>query len=379
LRTALPDTTIIVISGQEDISTALELIRFGAYDYIVKNDQTKERLWNIINNIRNTVALVDEVKILRQQIDDKYELQNLIVGNSEQLKQVFQLINKAANTNINVSLTGETGTGKELVAKAIHFNSPRANKLFVAVNATAIPHDLMESELFGHEKGAFTGAISTRIGKFEEASGGTLFLDEVADLDFSIQVKLLRVLQEREITRVGSNQIIPIDVRIITATHKNLNEEVRVGLFREDLFYRIMGLPISLPPLRERGNDILLLAKQFLDSFCTLNKLSKKTLSVPAKEKLLAYRYPGNVRELKAVVELAAVMTENDQIEVEDISFTASRTPVDLLDQDCTLEEYNHKIIRYYLNRFDNNVVETAKRLDVGKSTIYRMIKEGKL
>jgi len=379
LRMALPDTTIIVISGQEDISTALELIRFGAYDYIVKNDQTKERLWNIINNIRNTVALEDEVKILRQQIDDKYELQNLIVGNSEQIKQVFQLINKAANTNINVSLTGETGTGKELVAKAIHFNSPRANKLFVAVNATAIPHDLMESELFGHEKGAFTGAIATRIGKFEEANGGTLFLDEVADLDFSIQVKLLRVLQEREISRVGSNQIIPIDVRIITATHKNLTEEVRVGLFREDLFYRLMGLPISLPPLRERGNDILLLAKQFLDSFCTLNKLSKRTLSVPAKEKLLAYRYPGNVRELKAVVELAAVMTENDQIEVEDISFTASRTPVDLLDQDCTLEEYNHKIIRYYLNRFDNNVVETAKRLDVGKSTIYRMIKEGKL
>jgi two-component system, NtrC family, response regulator AtoC len=379
LKSKAPDSEIVIVSGQEDINTALAMMRFGVYDYIVKNEETKERLWNAVHHIRNKVTLEDEVKHLRLQIGDKNDLRNMIIGNSEQMNHVFNLISKATTTTINVSLTGETGTGKELVARAIHLNSSRANRPFVAVNATAIPRDLMESELFGHEKGSFTGAINTRIGKFEEASGGTLFLDEIADLDFSIQVKLLRVLQEREITRVGSNQIIPIDVRIITATHKNLSEEVRVGLFREDLFYRLLGLPIQLPPLKDRGNDILLLAKQFLDSFCSLNKLSKKTFSVAAKEKLLAYQYPGNVRELKAVVELAAVMTISDQIDVDDISFTATRTPVDLLDQDCTLDEFNHKIIRYYLDRYDNNVIETAKKLDIGKSTIYRLMKEGKL
>ena len=379
LKSKVPESEIVIVSGQEDINTALAMMRFGVYDYIVKNEETKERLWNAVHHIRNKVTLEDEVKHLRLQIGDKNDLRNMIIGNSEQMNHVFNLISKATTTTINVSLTGETGTGKELVARAVHLNSSRANRPFVAVNATAIPRDLMESELFGHEKGSFTGAINTRIGKFEEASGGTLFLDEIADLDFSIQVKLLRVLQEREITRVGSNQIIPIDVRIITATHKNLSEEVRVGLFREDLFYRLLGLPIQLPPLKDRGNDILLLAKQFLDSFCSLNKLSKKTFSVAAKEKLLAYQYPGNVRELKAVVELAAVMTISDQIDVDDISFTATRTPVDLLDQDCTLDEFNHKIIRYYLDRYDNNVIETAKKLDIGKSTIYRLMKEGKL
>ncbi len=379
LKSKVPESEIVIVSGQEDINTALAMMRFGVYDYIVKNEETKERLWNAVHHIRNKVTLEDEVKHLRLQIGDKNDLRNMIIGNSEQMNHVFNLISKATTTTINVSLTGETGTGKELVARAVHLNSSRANRPFVAVNATAIPRDLMESELFGHEKGSFTGAINTRIGKFEEASGGTLFLDEIADLDFSIQVKLLRVLQEREITRVGSNQIIPIDVRIITATNKNLSEEVRVGLFREDLFYRLLGLPIQLPPLKDRGNDILLLAKQFLDSFCSLNKLSKKTFSVAAKEKLLAYQYPGNVRELKAVVELAAVMTISDQIDVDDISFTATRTPVDLLDQDCTLDEFNHKIIRYYLDRYDNNVIETAKKLDIGKSTIYRLMKEGKL
>ena len=379
LKSKVPESEIVIVSGQEDINTALAMMRFGVYDYIVKNEETKERLWNAVHHIRNKVTLEDEVKHLRLQIGDKNDLRNMIIGNSEQMNHVFNLISKATTTTINVSLTGETGTGKELVARAVHLNSSRANRPFVAVNATAIPRDLMESELFGHEKGSFTGAINTRIGKFEEASGGTLFLDEIADLDFSIQVKLLRVLQEREITRVGSNQIIPIDVRIITATNKNLSDEVRVGLFREDLFYRLLGLPIQLPPLKDRGNDILLLAKQFLDSFCSLNKLSKKTFSVAAKEKLLAYQYPGNVRELKAVVELAAVMTISDQIDVDDISFTATRTPVDLLDQDCTLDEFNHKIIRYYLDRYDNNVIETAKKLDIGKSTIYRLMKEGKL
>ena len=379
IRAVLPDAMVIMISGQEDITTALNLLREGVYDYLVKNEETKDRLWNAVNNIRKNLALRDEVQALREQIDHQFDLQHLIIGNCEPMKKVFTLIAKAASTNINVSVSGETGTGKELVAKAIHYNSQRSRKPFVAVNVASIPRDLIESELFGHEKGSFTGAVATRIGKFEEANGGTLFLDEIADLDLALQVKLLRVLQEREVSRIGSNQVISFDVRIIVATHKNLNEEVVAGRFREDLFFRLLGLPVELPPLKERGNDILLLAKHFLDAFCSSNKLHKKNFNSAAREKLLNYRYPGNVRELKAVVELAAVMTDNDAIDAEDISFTAARTPSDLLDQDLTLDEFNQKIIRHYLGRFDNNVVDVARRLGIGKSTIYRMMKEGKL
>lgn len=379
IRAILPDAMVIMISGQEDITTALNLLREGVYDYLVKNEETKDRLWNAVNNIRKNLALRDEVQALREQIDHQFDLQHLIIGNCEPMKKVYTLIAKAASTNINVSVSGETGTGKELVAKAIHYNSHRSRKPFVAVNVASIPRDLIESELFGHEKGSFTGAVATRIGKFEEANGGTLFLDEIADLDLALQVKLLRVLQEREVSRIGSNQVISFDVRLIVATHKNLNEEVVAGRFREDLFYRLLGLPVELPPLKERGNDILLLAKHFLDAFCSSNKLHKKNFNAAAREKLLNYRYPGNVRELKAVVELAAVMTDNDAIDAEDISFTAARTPSDLLDQDLTLDEFNQKIIRHYLGRFDNNVVDVARRLGIGKSTIYRMMKEGKL
>lgn len=379
LKNLSPETAVVVISGQEDISTALNLIRQGAYDYFVKNEETRDRLWNAVNNIRKNVALTLEVKQLRAQVGNKYDLSQMIVGNSDEIKKVFDVIRKAAATNINVSLSGETGSGKELVAKAIHFNSLRSAQPFVAVNVASIPKDLIESELFGHEKGAFTGAIQSRVGKFEEASGGTLFLDEIADLEIALQVKLLRAIQEREVTRLGSNKAIPVDVRIITATHKDLAAEVKAGNFREDLFYRLLGLPLHLPPLRARMNDVLLLSRYFLDAFCSSNKLHRKSFSQQAKDKLMSYRYPGNVRELKAVVELAAVMTYSDVIDVDDISFTAARTPTDLLDQDLTLDEFNHKIIRHYLDRFDGNVLEVARRLEVGKSTIYRLIKEGKI
>jgi len=379
IRELSPDTAVVVISGQEDVSTAISLIQSGAYDYIAKNDEARERLWVVVNNIRQKAELLSEVRQLRRQFGKQYDLQHLIIGNCEAIKKVYALVAKAAATNINVSVSGETGTGKELVAKAIHYNSPRAAKPFVAVNLSSVPIGLAESELFGHEKGAFTGAVVTRPGKFEEADGGTLFLDEVADIDMSLQVKLLRVLQERALNRVGGNRLMPVDVRLIVATNKNLVEEVRAGRFREDLFYRIMGLPVILPPLRERDHDKLLLARHFVEEFCSANKIPKKQLTNAAKEKLLAYHYPGNVRELKAVVELAAVMSESGKIDADDISFTAARTPADLLDQDLTLEEFNRLIIRHYLDRFDGNVIEAARRLDIGKSTVYRLIKEGKL
>lgn len=282
---------------------------------------------------------------------------------------------KALKTNITVSITGETGTGKELVAKAIHYNSSRKKKPMVAVNIAAIPKELIESELFGHEKGAFTGAASRRIGKFEEAEGGTLFLDEIGEMDLNLQSKLLRVLQERELSRVGGNDVIKIDVRIIVATHRNLQDEVKNGNFREDLFYRLLGLPIQLPPLRERDKDVVLLAKYFLDQFALENGFKKFKITTEAQEKLLQYPFPGNIRELKSIIELAAVMAQDNQVTPEDITFV--NTPRDsFMIKEMKLQEYTYHIIRNYLNKYDNNVMEVAKRLDIGKSSIYRYLKE---
>ena len=379
IKQEIPYCQVIVISGQENISTAVDILKVGAYDYIIKNDETKERLWNSINNIRKNVALQNELQELKQQISGKYHRNNLLIGSCDAMQHVYRLIDKGTMTQILVSISGETGTGKELVAKAIHYNSTRAKSPFNAINVAAIPHDLLESELFGYEKGAFTGANTRRTGKFEDANGGTLFLDEIGEMPVSMQAKLLRVLQEKEITRLGSSEVIPVDVRIIVASNKNLGEETAKGNFREDLYYRLLGLPINLPPLCQRGNDILILAKHFLDTFCLENKFPRKSLTSEAKDKLMFYRYPGNVRELKAVIELAAVMADGTQITPIDITFTATKTPADLLDQDLSLAEYDTRIIRHYLNRFDHNVIEVAKRLDIGKSTIYRMIKEGKI
>ena len=379
IKQDVPECHVIAISGQENISTAVDILKKGAYDYIVKNEETKERLWNSINNIRKNVILQNEIQELKEQIKGKYLKNNLLIGSCDGMQHVYRLIDKGASTQIVVSIAGETGTGKELVAKAIHYNSLRAKAPFIAINVASIPNDLLESELFGYEKGAFTGATTRRSGKFEDAHGGTLFLDEIGEMPVSMQAKLLRVLQEKEITRLGSSEVVKVDVRIIVATNKNLGEETARGNFREDLYYRLLGLPINLPPLCERGNDILILAKHFLDTFCLENKFPRKNLTAEAKDKLLFYRFPGNVRELKAVIELAAVMADGSQITPTDITFTATKTPTDLLDQDLTLQEYDARIIRHYLNRFDHNVIEVAKRLDIGKSTIYRMIKEGKI
>ena len=231
---------VILISEQKDIETVVELLKQGAYDYIVKSDDVKERLLNTVSNLRKNSQLETELSSLKKEVQKKYSFQNAIVGNSPAIKKVYELIEKAVRTNITVSITGETGTGKELVAKAIHYNSSRRDKPFVAVNLAAIPSGLIESELFGHEKGSFTSASSRRIGKFEEADTGTLFLDEIAEMDASIQVKLLRALQEKEIMRVGSNKNIKINCRIIAATNKNLMEEVKKGNFRQDLYYRLI-------------------------------------------------------------------------------------------------------------------------------------------
>jgi len=367
---------VIIVSAQEKIGTAVALLKTGAYDYITKDQDTKDRLLNSINNARNKFSLTKEIDYLKKEITEKYEFEKSIVGNSLAIKRVFSLLEKAVGSTISVSITGETGTGKELIAKAIHYNSKRKNRPFVAVNIAAIPAELIESELFGHEKGAFTGAMMRRIGKFEEAEGGTIFLDEIGEMPPSLQAKLLRVLQEREVTRIGSNQLIKLDVRIISATHRDLSLEVKEGRFREDLYYRLMGLPVHLPPLRDRGNDILLIAKFFLDQFSKDNELPKFRINEDAQKKLMQYPFPGNIRELKSIIELAAVMADGNEIREQDITFTNNARMESFLYQEMSMQEYTYRIIRHFLNRYEDNVLEVAKRLDIGKSSIYRYLKE---
>jgi DNA-binding NtrC family response regulator len=365
---------VIIISGQEDVATAINLLKSGAFDYIVKDDDAKDRLWNTIQHLQEINGLKEEVEHLRTEVKRKYDFSKMMIGNSEAMQKVYSMVEKAAQTNITVSIYGETGSGKEMAAKAIHYNSDRQKKPFVAVNVAAIPHELIESELFGHEKGAFTGAVTRRIGRFEEADGGTLFLDEIGELDISLQAKLLRVLQEKEVTRVGGNQTIPVNTRIIVATHKNLLEEVQRKTFREDLYYRLYGLPIYIPALRERNGDILLMAKSFMESFCSENKIEKKTLLAEAQQKLLGYHFPGNVRELKSIMELASVMSDGDTIGSQHITLNAATGAPELLAHGKTLREYTNFIIQHYLDQHSGDVLKVAKLLDIGKSTIYRML-----
>ncbi len=371
-----PNIQVIVISEQQDIDVAVDLLKLGAYDYILKTNDIKQRLLNTVNNIRQNVSLQDRVETLQKEVSGKYDFQKSILGESECMVQIFERIRKAVTTNITVTISGETGTGKELVAKAIHYTSGRANKPLVAVNVAALPADIIESELFGHEKGAFTGAMTRRIGKFEEANGGTLFLDEIGEMELPFQVKLLRALQEKEITRVGGTGTVKVDCRIIVATNRNLQADVKEGKFREDLYYRLFGLPIELPPLRDRENDILLLANTFLKSFCKENELAPIKISEPAIKKLLSYNFPGNVRELKSIIELAAVLSDGKEIAAVDISLDSGAAGPDILRDELTMREYNHKILSIYMKKYNDDIPKVAEKLDISTSTIYRMLKE---
>jgi two-component system response regulator AtoC len=379
IRETYPSIQVLVISGQEDVATAISLLKNGAFDYIVKDDDTKDRVWNTLLHLKEINGLRKEVEDLKEQVVRKHDFSKFIIGKSDQIMKVCTMIEKAAKTNIIVSISGETGSGKEVVAKAIHYNSDRSKKPFVAVNVAAIPRDLIESELFGHEKGAFTGAVTRRIGKFEEANNGTLFLDEIGELDINLQAKLLRVLQEREVVRVGGNEVTKINCRIVVATHRNLLQEVQNKTFREDLYYRLIGLPIHIAPLRERGNDIIILAKHFMDLFCKENNNDKKILSPEAQQKLLSYPFPGNVRELRSVIELACVMADDETITPEHLTLSTASSVAGLLNNEKSLKQYEIDIIQHYLDKYEKDVLLVAKKLDVGKSTIYRMIQAGEV
>jgi len=367
---------VIVISEQDDVQVAVDLLKEGAYDYLVKNEEIQTRLHNAVNRIRKSTALKKRIKDLEQEVSVKYGFENIIIGKSPGILKIHELVHKAATSNITVMISGETGTGKEVVAKAIHFHSSRKNKPFVPVNMSAIPSELFESEFFGHEKGAFTGAMVRRKGKFEEADGGTLFLDEITDTDVNFQPKLLRALQERIITRIGSNEQVSFDCRIIVATNRNLQNEVKSGNFRQDLYYRLFGLPIELPPLRDRGQDVLILARHFMEGFSKENNLPEKALSDEAVARLLNYSWPGNVRELKSVVELSLIMSSGDVIKGTDIMFSDNDVLTEVLTEEMSLRAYNRKILSFYLNKYDQNIPLVAKKLDIGQATIYRMLKE---
>ncbi|TXF85971.1 sigma-54-dependent Fis family transcriptional regulator [Neolewinella aurantiaca] len=378
IRAVNSNVPIVVISGQDDIATAVDLLKKGARDYIVKDDNTKDLLWRSIINIRENSELKQEVETLKVQLEEKFSFDS-IIGTSKAMQRVYTMLKKAVKSNINVSITGETGTGKEVIAKAIHYNSDRSKHPFVAVNMAAIPENLLESELFGHEKGAFTGAIGRKPGKFEVAKEGTLFLDEIAEMDLGLQSKILRAIQEREFTRVGGTEPIKFKARLLTATHRDLEIQVKEGKFREDLYYRVMGLPIALPPLKDRDEDVLLLANFFIKKYCKENGIGTLKLNKSGKEKLLKYHFPGNVRELKAVVELACVMTDTNGISAEDIRFSGLNSRQAITYGEKTLREYTVEIIGQYLEKYDNNVVRVAEKLDIGKSTIYNMLKSGEL
>ena len=358
-----------------NVGEALKLLKKGIYDNTTGDAEAKGRVLDCLAQIKH-FFFPDQKRIKQKTGRQAIHLfEDTIIGNSKPMQQIFRLMEKAIRTDITVSITGETGTGKEVVAKSIHQHSARRKGPFVAVNMSAIPRELVESELFGYEKGAFTGAAAGKKGQFELADGGTLFLDEIAEMGMDIQAKLLRALQEREFVRVGGEQPVPYNARIIIATHKDLAQEVQKGHFREDLYYRLLGLNLNLPPLRQRGNDIILLAQLFLQGFAQNNALGHIEISKEAKTKLLQYNYPGNVRELKAIIELAAVMATDGIVEAADIQFNSVRRESTFLTDELTLEQYKNRIIKHFLKKYDNDVLLVAQKLNVGKSTIYRMLK----
>ena len=309
---------VIVMTAFGTVQTAVEAMRLGAFDYLTKPFNLDE-LIIVIEKALSVSKLQKENVMLKMQLKKKYNFKGLI-GDSPRMQVVYELIEKIADTDSTVLITGESGTGKELIAKTIHYNNiSRAGGPFVPLNCAAIPKDLLESELFGHEKGAFTGAINTRVGRFELAQGGTLFLDEVGELDPSLQVKLLRVLQEREFERVGGVKTIKVDVRILAATNKDLDKATKDGLFREDLFYRLNVIPLHLPPLRSRIEDITLLMAHFIQEFCHKRKREPFTFSPDAMECLIKYSWPGNVRELENLVERLTILATGPFVKVSDL------------------------------------------------------------
>lgn len=379
------DALVVIITGYGSVDSAVEAMKLGAFDYIAK--PLKEELVKLtVARARSYSELKDENLILKDSLKERFDL-GKIIGFSECMKQVFEKIEKVASTDSTVLLHGESGTGKELVARAIHMNSGRRHRPLVAVNCGAIPEELLESELFGHEKGAFTGAVRTRPGKFELAEGGTIFLDEIGDMSPSLQVKLLRVIQEKQYDRVGGVKTITADVRIIAATNQNLEKLVRERKFREDLYYRINVIPIYLPPLRERGLDIAILANHFLKKYNQMRKKHVKRFSQEAINALLSYSWPGNVRELENLIEMLVVMKEEGEIELGDLPDKikgkksgnvmpfVGHLPEEGVDYNRLVYEFERDLLFKALNQCGGVKNKAAKLLRLNRTTLVEKLK----
>jgi two-component system response regulator HydG len=379
LQRIRPEIPVILITAFGSIDSAIEAMQRGAFHYVVKPFKLTE-VKVIVQKAVEQSRLRRENTALRNEIKGQWGL-GRIIGKSAAMKTVFDLIHRVASSTANVLITGESGTGKELVAKAIHENGSRAQGPFVAINCTAIPEDLLESELFGHSKGAFTGAVARKKGLFEEANGGTLFLDEIGDMSPSLQAKLLRAVQERVVRPVGDNQSIPIDVRIVTATHKDLKKAIQDGVFREDLYYRLSVIPISLPALRDRPDDIVLLAEHFLRKYVALNQSPVKGFTPEAREQLLCYRWPGNVRELENAIERAVVLAPGEAIGAEllpgaDAIPSADQVHRSLTRDWPTLAQIEERYIASVLEKTGGRKDKAAQILGINRRTLYRKERE---
>jgi len=375
IKTIDRDALVIIMTAFSSVDSAIAALRKGAYDYITKpfvND-------DLVKTVRNAIAQHDlfrENRALRRELNRESKFDEMI-GKSTGLKGVTELIEKIADTNTTVLIQGESGTGKELVARALHFNSRRAGHPFLAVNCGAIPEDLLESELFGHSKGAFTGAVNDKAGLFRAASGGTVFLDEIAELPLALQSKLLRAIQEREVTPVGTSTPVKFDARIVAATNRDLEKEVSDGRFREDLFYRLNVVEIDLPSLRERTEDIPLLARYFSGRTARGQNLPEKPITIPAMEALTAYAWPGNIRELENAVERAFILS-GDEITVADLPKKVVSDTFKQVRQDVemrSLEDVERDYVAEVMTAFDNDKVRAARVLGIDLSTLYRKLK----
>ena len=383
VRRALPQTAVILITAYASVEKAVEAMKLGAYDFVTKPFKIDELKFTIQRALEYQSA-VREVTMLKKEVRNKYKFEN-IIGTSRPMQDIYGLINKVADTDSTILIQGESGTGKELVARALHFNSRRANNPFIAVNCSALPENLLESELFGHKKGAFTGAFQDKAGLFEEAEGGTIFLDEVNSMALSLQTKLLRVLQERMIRRVGDTKTVPVNVRVVAASNEQLNDKMKSGAFREDLYYRLAVIPMDLPALRERPEDIPLLVQHFLQKNGAQYHVEPKKIDADAVEVLQRYNWPGNVRELENAIERACALCEEGHIKVSDLppaaqgrSAGASRDNIIEMPIGQRLDEFIQSEERAYIEqtlRFNNGSREkTASMLGISMATLYRKL-----
>jgi two-component system, NtrC family, nitrogen regulation response regulator GlnG len=395
-----PETLVVIMTAESSMKNAVEAMKRGAYDYITKPFDL-DTLDAIILKARKSFEVTNEVRCLKEELKGHYQVDRTIIGKSQPMQKIYKILGRVAPSDVTVLITGESGTGKELVAQAIHFNSPRLGKPFLALNCAAIPSGLLESELFGFEKGAFTGAIERKIGKFEQADGGTLFLDEIGDMPLELQAKLLRVLQEKEITRTGGSASIPVDVRIVAATNQNLKEKVQNKKFREDLYYRLNVLPISLPPLRERREDIPLLVEFFIQRAQNELGVSARGCTDEAIALLKNYSWPGNVRELENTIQRAALLSPDQLLTPVDFPVLAaegateeaegsletlitnklrsalSQMEVQELDNfyEMVLHQMERPLINIVLEKTRGNQLRTAEILGINRTTLRKKIK----